>query len=112
MAYRKVGFVPRAGSPSIGINATDLKDELLYAHPEIRDDAGRGLVWTGAPGLAPPAASPKAVTLHIAYGSPLPCFLPHSLRHLCYDALAYAHGDQTPGRGDTEWTLSQSWIKR
>ena len=22
----------------------DLKDELLYAHPEVRDDAGRGLV--------------------------------------------------------------------
>src|SRR5215813_7097327 len=27
----------------------DLKDELLYAHPEVRDDAGRCLVWTGAP---------------------------------------------------------------
>jgi hypothetical protein len=22
----------------------DLKDELLYAHPEVHDDAGRGLV--------------------------------------------------------------------
>jgi len=22
----------------------DLKDELFYAHPEVRDDAGRGLV--------------------------------------------------------------------
>jgi class 3 adenylate cyclase/tetratricopeptide (TPR) repeat protein len=33
----------------------DLKAELLYAHPEVRDDAGRGLVWTGDPGL-PPAA--------------------------------------------------------
>ncbi len=35
----------------------DLKDELLYAHPEVRDDAGRGLVWTGAPGTAPLAAA-------------------------------------------------------
>src|SRR2546422_5015250 len=26
---------------------TDLKDALLYAHPEVHDDAGRGLVWTG-----------------------------------------------------------------
>jgi class 3 adenylate cyclase len=26
----------------------DLKTELLYAHPEVRDDAGRGLVWTPA----------------------------------------------------------------
>ena len=25
----------------------DLTDEILYAHPEVRDDAGRGLVWTG-----------------------------------------------------------------
>src|SRR5215510_13896718 len=36
----------------------DLKAELLYAHPEVRDDAGRGLVWTGAPRPAPPAAAP------------------------------------------------------
>ena len=34
----------------------DFKDELLYAHPEVRDDAGRGLVWTGAPSC-PPACS-------------------------------------------------------
>ena len=26
---------------------SDLKDALLYAHPEVHDDAGRGLVWTG-----------------------------------------------------------------
>ena len=25
----------------------DLKDALLYTHPEVRDDEGRGLVWTG-----------------------------------------------------------------
>src|SRR6266446_3183278 len=24
-----------------------LKDELLYAHPQVVDDAGRGLHWTG-----------------------------------------------------------------
>ena len=34
-----------------------LKDELLYAHPEVRDDAGRGLVWTGEAGTAPVATS-------------------------------------------------------
>jgi class 3 adenylate cyclase/tetratricopeptide (TPR) repeat protein len=34
-----------------------LKDELLYAHPEVRDDAGRGLVWTGDPRTAPLPAS-------------------------------------------------------
>src|SRR5919108_5664238 len=26
---------------------SDLKDALLYAYPEIHDDEGRGLVWTG-----------------------------------------------------------------
>src|SRR5262252_10897231 len=36
-----------------------LKDELLYAHPEVVDDAGRGLRWTGAPeAIPPPAAAP------------------------------------------------------
>jgi class 3 adenylate cyclase/tetratricopeptide (TPR) repeat protein len=49
----------------------DLKAELLYAHPEVRDDAGRGLVWTGDPGPAstthaapaePPARVPLAYT--------------------------------------------------
>ena len=35
----------------------DLKDELLYAHPEVRDDTGRGLVWTGDVGTASSATS-------------------------------------------------------
>jgi class 3 adenylate cyclase/tetratricopeptide (TPR) repeat protein len=35
----------------------DLTAELLYAHPQVRDDAGQGLLWTGDPGPAPPAAS-------------------------------------------------------
>src|SRR2546427_5672074 len=51
----------------------DLKDELLYAHPEVRDDAGRGLVWTGEGGTAAatssaPAASPGQAPL--AYTPP------------------------------------------
>jgi class 3 adenylate cyclase/tetratricopeptide (TPR) repeat protein len=35
----------------------DLKDELLYAHPEVRDDAGRGLIWTRDTGTAPSATT-------------------------------------------------------
>jgi class 3 adenylate cyclase/tetratricopeptide (TPR) repeat protein len=54
---------------------TDLKDELLYAHPEIRDDAGRGLVWTGVPSLAPPATSPPASTQERAPLSYIPAYL-------------------------------------
>src|SRR5262249_15248327 len=37
----------------------DLKDELLYAHPQVHDDEGRGLLWTGEAGsTAPPPATP------------------------------------------------------
>src|SRR5262245_14303114 len=35
----------------------DLKAELLYAHPQVRDDAGLGLVWTGDAAPAPAEAS-------------------------------------------------------
>jgi class 3 adenylate cyclase/tetratricopeptide (TPR) repeat protein len=54
---------------------TDLKDELLYAHPEIRDDAGRGLVWTGVSSSAPPATSPPASTQERAPLSYTPSYL-------------------------------------
>ena len=30
-----------------------LKDELLYSQPQVVDDVGRGLVWTGAARLHP-----------------------------------------------------------
>ena len=36
-----------------------LKDELLYAHPQVVDDAGRGLFWTGTPeAVSAPSAAP------------------------------------------------------
>ena len=38
----------------------DLKDALLYTHPEVRDDAGRGLLWTGDPGAASTSAPPAS----------------------------------------------------
>jgi hypothetical protein len=45
-----------------------LTDELLYAHPQVVEDAGRGLRWTAntaaTPALAPPAPqhAPPPVT--------------------------------------------------
>src|ERR671936_425024 len=36
----------------------DLKDELLYVHP-VRDDEGRGLVWTGDQETSPPPPVPS-----------------------------------------------------
>jgi class 3 adenylate cyclase/tetratricopeptide (TPR) repeat protein len=40
----------------------DLKDELLYAYPEVRDDAGRGLMWSSGTGTPPAAAPAPAAT--------------------------------------------------
>src|SRR4029453_3950302 len=45
-----------------------LKDELLYAHPQVVDDAGRGLRWTDdtattqAPAPPAPPHAPQPVT--------------------------------------------------
>src|SRR6516225_4936402 len=36
-----------------------LKDELLFAHPQVHDEAERGLVWTGGTDLTP-ATAPRA----------------------------------------------------
>src|SRR5215467_652023 len=37
-----------------------LKDELLFAHSQVRDEAARGLVWTGAPDAAEPGTHQQA----------------------------------------------------
>jgi hypothetical protein len=39
----------------------DLKDELLYAHPDAVDDDGRGLIWTGEAHSTPTPGSPPAI---------------------------------------------------
>src|SRR6516225_9110247 len=40
----------------------DVKAELLYTHPEVHDDAGRGLIWTGdTASVAAPAPAPVPV---------------------------------------------------
>ena len=38
----------------------DVKNELLYAHPKVRDDAGRGLIWSSDTSTAPAAATVPA----------------------------------------------------
>jgi class 3 adenylate cyclase len=37
----------------------DLKEQLLYAHPQVVDDAGRGVVWSGETAV-PPTTTPPA----------------------------------------------------
>jgi class 3 adenylate cyclase/tetratricopeptide (TPR) repeat protein len=39
----------------------DLKDELLYAHPHVVEDDGRGLVWTGEGRPTPTPGSPPTI---------------------------------------------------
>jgi hypothetical protein len=46
----------------------DLKAQLLYAHPQVVDDAGRGLIWTGATVSVPAAA---ALSTHVSPPPPL-----------------------------------------
>ena len=57
----------------------DLKDALLYAHPEVCDDAGRGLLWTGDPQTALPAAAPA--------GTPAQTPLAYTPKHLAEKIL-------------------------
>ena len=40
-----------------------LKDAILFAHPQVVDEAGRGLVWSGEASVIPPltATSPRSV---------------------------------------------------
>ena len=45
---------------------SDLKEELLFAHPQVRDEAGRGLVWIGDTGRAPLVDWPPASPQHLA----------------------------------------------
>ena len=54
---------------------TDIKDELLYTYPQIVDDAGRGLMWTGdsAPGVS--TASAPTTPLSQTPGAYTPAYL-------------------------------------
>ena len=41
----------------------DLKEQLLYAHPQVVDDAGHGLVWSGETAVSP-TTPPQRPRLH------------------------------------------------
>ena len=52
---------------------SDLKDELLFAHPQVHDESGRGLVWVNDTDTTPlvdpsPASPPERAPL--AYTPP------------------------------------------
>ena len=56
----------------------DVKAELLYAHPELVADDGRGLVWMGTAGAtqAPPTGSSQAPPLPAAAVALMPTYVP------------------------------------
>jgi hypothetical protein len=45
------------------------------------------------------------------HSAPRRCLLTHAPGHLCYDALVHEYGGRAPGREETRWTLSRSWIR-
>jgi class 3 adenylate cyclase/tetratricopeptide (TPR) repeat protein len=53
----------------------DLKTELLYANPEVRDDAGRGLIWSSDTSTAPTAVTTPAGTIEQAPLAYTPTYL-------------------------------------
>jgi class 3 adenylate cyclase len=53
----------------------DLKNELLYAHPEVRDDAGRGLIWSSDTSITPSATTAPAGTIEQAPLAYTPAYL-------------------------------------
>ena len=57
-----------------------IQDALLYAHPEIRDDAGRGLIWTSDTGPVPSATTAPA-------GTPAPAPLAYTPPYLAEKIL-------------------------
>src|SRR5262249_19982824 len=48
----------------------DLKDAILFAHPQVVDEAGRGLVWMGDASAIPSVADPPQLVQNPATPSP------------------------------------------
>src|SRR6059036_2430599 len=57
-----------------------LREELLYAHPQVTDDEGRGLVWTGASPVPSPESRVPSSTQHPAPNTQPP--INYTPRHL------------------------------
>jgi hypothetical protein len=54
----------------------DLKEQLLYAYPQVVDDAGHGLVWTDEPAVSPTTTPPTPQP-----ALPGPPRTPHGVSH-------------------------------
>jgi class 3 adenylate cyclase/tetratricopeptide (TPR) repeat protein len=73
----------------------DLKDEILYAHSQIVDDAGRGFAWTGDP--EPAVASPPSVVAPVPATGPTPSplsYTPHYLTEKILTSRSALEGER------------------
>ena len=74
-----------------------LKDELLYSQPQVIDDAGRGMVWTGASPAAASDTHPQAEAerqLHRAL--PAVLMLLQREQRVTYRSLRYVCRTKSP----------------
>src|SRR5262245_30776688 len=61
----------------------DLKAELLYAYPQVVDDAGRGLAWSGEKAVAStPSATLSPVASHEPVREPRTYTPPHLIEKI------------------------------
>jgi class 3 adenylate cyclase/tetratricopeptide (TPR) repeat protein len=73
----------------------DLKDEILYAHSQIVDDAGRGFAWTGDP--EPDVSSPPSVVAPVPATGPTPSpisYTPHYLTEKILTSRSALEGER------------------
>jgi hypothetical protein len=66
-----------------------LKEEVLFAHPQVVEEQGRGLVWTGALELVTSVPSAPPSVPHVSAQSPSP--LVYTPQHLADQILTSRH---------------------
>src|SRR6059036_1454928 len=77
-----------------------LREELLYAHPQVTDDEGRGLVWTGASPVPSPESRVPSSTQHPAPNTQPP--INYTPRHLAERIRAEQAAMEARGATDGE----------
>jgi Adenylate and Guanylate cyclase catalytic domain len=65
----------------------DLKEELLFAHPQIADEEGRGLVWT-------PAPAPSTLAVETRQAPPLDSSIPPHLAEKILTSRSELEGER------------------
>src|SRR5207245_11137521 len=77
-----------------------LRDDLVYAQPQVTDDEGRGLVWTGASPVPSPESRVPSSTQHPAPNTQPP--INYTPRHLAERIRAEQAAMEARGSTDGE----------